>query len=235
MDVWLALSFFAPEEMVPLAQLAEQCGYAGVALPDHLLWPQQSQSRYPHADGGKATWNTDAPWVDVWVTAAAILQATTSLRFTSNVYIPLLRSPYVVAKAVSTAAMLSNYRLALGVGTGWLKEEFDAAGVAFAGRGKALDDSLATIRALWTGEVVEATDGQRGGGGVRMLPAPAQPILIWVGGTGEPALRRAAANDGWIGVLHTDVTHTVEQAQRMRQLRAQAAAPTDPFMMAVTG
>jgi alkanesulfonate monooxygenase SsuD/methylene tetrahydromethanopterin reductase-like flavin-dependent oxidoreductase (luciferase family) len=235
MDIWLALSFLPPEDMVPLSRLAEECGYTGVVLPDHLVWPQNIESSYPHAEGGKATWSSDASWVDTWVTASAIMQATTTLRFATNVYIPLLRSSLVVAKAVSTAAILSGYRVSLGVGTGWLKEEFDVAGVEFAARGKALDDHLDQLRQLWSGEVVQHPTDPGPGGGIRMLPAPSQSIPILVGGMAEPALRRAARHDGWIGVLHKDVTQTADAARRMLAYRREAPRAGEPFLTAVTG
>src|SRR5690606_14236627 len=125
---------------------------------------------------------------------------TKTLRLTTNIYLAALRDPFTVAKAVSTAAVLSHNRIACGVSAGWLKEEFDLLGVNFESRGKRLDEMLKALRLLWTGKET-SFDGQFFHfEHAIMSPAPSRPIPIWSGGGSGAALRRAAENDGWLGL-----------------------------------
>jgi probable F420-dependent oxidoreductase len=234
MQAWLGISFLPLEEAVQTAVAAEAAGFDGVTVSDHLVWPGRIDSEYPYAQGGRIRWPERTAWPDPWVLAGAVLQATSRLRLVTNVYLPALRDPVVVAKAVGTAASLFDGRVALGVGAGWLREEFEALGLDFRRRGRALDEAIVTIRALLTGEPVARTDAQRAVGGIRMLPAPARPVPIWVGGHGERSIARAAANDGWIGVLGRDVATTVEDVERVRRQRA-AQGPLEGFTVAITG
>jgi probable F420-dependent oxidoreductase len=234
-EAWLGLSFQSTTEMVADARAAEEAGYAGVTVSDHLVWPGRVTSTYPYSEGGDVRWPPDTEWPDAWVLAGAVLQATRTLRFATNVYLPTLRDPVVVAKAVSTAAVLSSNRVALGVGAGWMKEEFTALDKAFAGRGALLDDALDTMREVWSGVPVARTEAQRTVDGITMRPVPARPVPIWVGGHGEAAIRRAVRHDGWIGVLGRDVHDTVEEARRVRQRRAESPRGDAPFTIMLTG
>ena len=115
--------------------------------------------------------------------------------------------------------MLSGGRVELGIGMGWMEEEFDAMGVPFAKRGKRADEMLEVMRKLWTGEVVEHHGEHFDVPPLEMLPAPAAPIGIHVGGTSEAALRRAARNDGWVSDLHTteELASIRQQIERYRE------------------
>jgi probable F420-dependent oxidoreductase len=235
MQTWLGLSFQATTEMVADACTAEDAGYTGVTVSDHLVWPGRITSTYPYTEGGEVQWPSDTEWPDAWVLAGAVSQATGSLRFATNVYLPTLRDPVVVAKAVSTAAVLSGDRVALGVGAGWMSEEFTALDKAFAGRGALLDDALDTMRKFWSGGRVERTEAQRAVDAITMRPVPAASVPIWVGGHSAAAIRRAVRHDGWIGVLGRDVHDTAEEVRRVRQRRAESPAGAAPFTVMLTG
>ena len=144
-----------------------------------------------------------APWPDPWVTIAFLAGQTTTLRFFTNIYVLPARPPVAVAKLVGTAAVLSGNRVALGIGMGWMEEEFDAMEQPFAGRGRRADEMLDVIRTLWTGEVVEHHGAHYDLPPLEVQPVPSEPVPVWVGGTSDAALRRAARNDGWISDLHT--------------------------------
>jgi probable F420-dependent oxidoreductase len=143
------------------------------------------------------------PWPDPWVTVGHLAAVTTRLRFVTTVYILPARTPIHVAKQVGTAAVLSGNRVTLGVGMGWMEEEFEAMGTPFAKRGKRADEMVGAMRKLWTGEIVEHHGDHFDFGPLEMLPAPTESIPICVGGVSDIALRRAARNDGWISDLHT--------------------------------
>ena len=120
-----------------------------------------------------------------------------------------------MAKCVGTAALLSGYRISLGIGVGWMREEFELLGQAFRGRGRRADEMLEVIRKLWAGGMVEHHGEFYDFEPLQMSPALDGPVPVLVGGLSEPALRRAARNDGWISDLHT----TAELAEIVGKIR----------------
>src|SRR5690625_8010801 len=122
--------------------------------------------------------------------------ATREIGFYTNVYVLPARNPVQVAKIMATASVFTGGRVALGVGMGWMPEEFAISGQASHDRGRRADEMIDIMKSLWTGAWVE----HRGEGydfyAVGMVPAPAAPIPILVGGIAAPALPRAARNDG---------------------------------------
>src|SRR5688572_23849079 len=99
-------------------------------VADHLAFPARIESKYPYGDGSPF-WEAQMPWLDPWVTIGAMAAATSRIRFTTTIYIAPARHPLIVAKAVSSAAVLAPGRVTLGVGVGWMKEEFDLLGEDF--------------------------------------------------------------------------------------------------------
>lgn len=201
MKYWISLvNTEEVDQFIAIAQKAEELGYEGITVPDHLVYPTQIDTPYPYTEDGNVWWPNTNPWMDPWVTLTAMGAATTKLRMATNIYLAALRDPFTVSRAIGAAAVLTNNRVACGVSAGWLKEEFDIAGVDFKSRGRRLDEVIVAVRALNTGEPVshhgEFFDFQD----VIMSPVPSEPIPFWVGGKSKAALRRAANNDGWLGV-----------------------------------
>ena len=196
-------AFSPPEDLGPLAVAADAHGWSTFTIADHLVNPVETRSTYPYTDDGARRWEMGTPWPDPWVTIGHLSALTQRLRFLTTVFILPARMPVHVAKQVSTAAALSGDRVELGIGMGWMEEEFDLAGTPFGKRGKRADEMIDVLRKLWTGEVVEHHGDHFDVPALEMLPAPSQPIPIIVGGTSEAALRRAARNDGWVSDLHT--------------------------------
>jgi probable F420-dependent oxidoreductase len=124
---------------------------------------------------------------------------TQRLRFVTNVYVLPVRHPLVAARAIGTAAVLSDNRVVLGTGIGWMAEEFAAAGQAFRNRGKRADEALEILQLAFAGGLVEYEGTYYTIPRLRLNPAPTKPVPIWVGGDSPAALRRAARfGDGWI-------------------------------------
>lgn len=196
-------TFSAPEELVPLAKAGDEHGWSTLTVSDHLINPVETRSTYPYTKDGTRRWEMGTPWPDPWVTVGHLSAVTTRLRFLTTVYILPARTPVHVAKQVGTAAVLSGNRVDLGIGMGWMEEEFDLMGTPFGKRGKRADEMLEVLRKLWTGEVVEHHGEHFDVAPLEMLPAPTAPVPIIVGGVSEAALRRAARNDGWVSDLHT--------------------------------
>ncbi|MFM7069393.1 MAG: TIGR03619 family F420-dependent LLM class oxidoreductase, partial [Actinomycetes bacterium] len=171
----------------------------------------------------------DEDWPDPWVAIASMAAVTTSLRFFTNVFILPLRNPFVVAKAVGTAAVMSGGRVGLGIGAGWMAEEFRLAEQPFDRRGARLDEMVTVMRALWAGGMVEHHGEFYDFEPVEMRPAPAAPVPIYVGGHSGVAFRRAARlGDGWIGV-HYPVDELLAHCETLRRAREDAGTADRPF------
>ncbi|HEV3225840.1 MAG TPA: TIGR03619 family F420-dependent LLM class oxidoreductase [Acidimicrobiales bacterium] len=203
MKFCFALSFGPLDHYVPLARAADESGWDAVACSDHVVNPETITSVYPYtADGGRR-WEPFTPWPDCWVSIGAMAAVTERLNFFTNVYVLPMRNPFNVAKSVGTAAVLSNNRVALGVGMGWMEEEFDALEQPFAGRGKRADEMIDVLRTLWSGGWVDHHGDFYDFDKIEMTPTPTRQVPIYVGGISNPAFRRAARNDGWVSDMHT--------------------------------
>jgi len=226
---WQALSFTEPEQLVAVARIAEEVGFHGVLVSDHLFHPATLRSSYPYAEDGRPGFDAHTPWPECWSSIAAMAAVTSRLRFATMVHVLPLRHPLEVAKATATVAVLSGGRVALGAGAGWMREEFDALGVDFRTRGRRFDEAIGLLRRLWTGDVVEHRGEHFDLPPLSMQPAPPEPLPIWVGGVSGPALRRAARlGDGWMGSGQTP-DEVLELLGRLRALRSEAGRGADPF------
>ena len=222
MQYWLSITT-VPEQhqLLDIARLAEAAGFHGLTLADHLAMPVRIDSRYPYTEDGVMWWPPGTPWPDPWVTLAAMSAVTSRLRFASNICLAALRDPIVLGKQVSTASVLSSGRMVLGVAAGWMREEYDLLGVDFASRGRRLDELLNAMRALWSGQPVAHAGEFFRFDEATMCPAPPGPVPVWCGGASAPALRRAARNDGWLG-LPLDRAQARPMIAALREERARA-------------
>jgi len=232
MQVFQVLSRTPTAELPDLARHVEALGFDGIALSDHLVRPRSTISRYPYSPDGQMEAGTATPYPDCWVTIAALAQLTRRVRFLSSVYVLPMRDPFSVAKAVSTAAVLSGERVLLGIGMGWMQEEFALTGQRFDARGRRSDEMLEVIAKLFSGEMVEHHGEFYDFAPLQMQPVPSRRPPVLVGGHSEAALRRAARNDGWIGV-HYDLPEALERLARMRTLRRDIGRPDAPFSIAL--
>ena len=211
------------EQGVPeMARALEAAGYDSLWVSDHVVMPREIRSHYPFAADGRATWPTAMPWYDAVVLLATAAAVTTGLRLGVAVLVGPLRHPVVFAKQVASLTALAGERFTLGVGAGWLAEEYAALGVPFADRGRRLDEWLAVVRDCWTGEPA-ARQGRFYDlpADVLCLPAPTAPPPVLVGGVSDAALRRAARQDGWVAhedLRTLDVDGVAAGAARVRAL-----------------
>ena len=202
MKFWCATAFMNTTELVHVAQLLDQAGYHGLMVSDHLCYPKQLVSKYPYSphEDGRPIWEPDAAWPDPWVLIGAMSSVTTKLHFTTNIYIAGHRPILQIVKEVGTAAVLADGRVALGVGAGWMKEEFDLQGQDFGNRGRRLNEMIPALRELWKGGWVEWHGDYYDIPAMTLEPHPPTPVPIYVGGHTDAALKRAAKHaDGWIG------------------------------------
>ena len=233
MQPWQNLSSTAPKRLVEMARAAEDAGIYGVTLPEHLVTPTTIDTPNPYVPGGGSGYPSDTPFIDPFVAFGALSAVTTRLAFMANVYVLPLRHLFVAAKAISSTAVLSQDRLVLGIGIGWLREEFEAAGVSFGNRGARADEMIELLRELLTGAPTAADMVHHRFGELRMLPAPAKPVPILVGGDSDPALRRSARADGWIGVNFSEAK-LMPILQRLRTAREREGSIDRPFAVIVS-
>ena len=227
MKFYVSTAFLDTREVVDIARAADELGYDGMGIPDHVVNLETLETPYPYTKDGSRRWEPFTHWPDPWVMIGAIALATTRLRFVTTVYLPAMRDPYSAAKAIGTAACLADGRLELGIGVGWCEEEFTLMGQRFDRRGKRTDEMLELMRALWQPGWTEFDGEFYQTPRLEMEPTPPH-IPIYVGGLSDIALRRAARNDGWIGDLIT-TDRAIASVAKLRELRAEKGLSMDDF------
>jgi probable F420-dependent oxidoreductase len=195
-----------------MARRLEAAGFDSLWISDHVVMPTTVASRYPFSADGRATWATDAPWYDAVVLLGMLAAVTERVELGVAVLLLPLRHPIVFAKQAASLDALTGGRLTLGVGAGWMAEEFDALGVPFATRGGRFDEWIALLRAVWTGEPPAHLGAHYDlPADVRCYPRPAHPIELLVGGHTSAARRRAGrAGDGWLAQQALGAVDTAE-------------------------
>jgi probable F420-dependent oxidoreductase len=225
LSFYMSGQFLQVSELTTIARAAEEAGLDGIALSDHLFLSDQPSSAYPYTSDGSLPFARDVHWPDVWVTIGALGAATTTLRFLTHVYILPLRNPLVVAKAAATAGAFAPGRVSMGIGVGWLRDEFDAVDLSFERRGARTDESIAVLREIWSTGSLQARHNEHFDfPGLAMYPLPPAPIPILIGGESNSARNRAARiGDGFLSLPHpvdelldiiADVRHRVAEANR---------------------
>ena len=221
--------YAAPDDWIELTRVAEAAGFDQVSLSDHVFYPDKLDSSYPYSDSGRPIFPPHTPWPDVWVMTGALAAVTERITFATHVYVLPARNPFVVAKAVGTAAHLSGGRVLLGVGAGWMREEFTQLEQPFERRGARMEEQIEVLRTLWRGGMVEHHGEFYDFDRLEMTPAPPRPVPILVGGHSETALRRAARiGDGWMGVYY-GVDELIPIVERLQRYRAEYGTDGRPF------
>lgn len=224
----VATSFSKIDQLGPIAIAADECGFEALTLSDHIVHPETIDSPYPYTEDGTRRWEAFTDWPDPWVTIGYMAALTENIRFTTNVFVLAMRNPFIAAKMIGTAAALSDDRVTLTLGVGWSNTEFALMGQAFAARGKRTDEMIEILRKVWTGEMVEHHGEFYEFDKLEMNPAPKERIPIWVGGFSEPALRRAARQDGWLSDLQT-TDHIAECIGKVRGYREKLGRGGEPL------
>ncbi len=187
------------EGLVSIAQHGERLGFASATIADHIVFPTAVESKYPYDASGNHPSTGDA--IEPLSLMAFVAGCTTTLRFITSVLILPHRNPVLAAKMIATIDVLSQGRVTLGVGVGWLREEFAALGTAdFDRRGAVSDEYVAIFKKLWSQGPVDHHGEFYNFAPLRCEPRPVQRPHppIWVGGHSKAALRRTARYaDGW--------------------------------------
>lgn len=227
MKFYVSSAFLNTPDIIEIAKAADELGYDGLGIPDHVVNLETLQTPYPYTKDGSRRWQPFTDWPDPWVLVGALAQVTTRLKFVTTVYIPAMRNPYSAAKAIGTAALLASGRIELGIGAGWCREEFELMGEQFAARGKRTEEMIDLMRELWSPGWTEFDGTFYHAPRLEMQPTPPK-IPVYVGGLSDIALRRAARYDGWIGDL-INTERALGAVDKLRTLRAENGLSMDGF------
>jgi probable F420-dependent oxidoreductase len=190
----------APTPALELAKAGETYGFESVWTAEHTVFPRTYASRYPYSADGKAPVPGETPMGDPLTHLAWLAGQTSLILGTAAVVLPL-RNPVLLAKELATLDVLSGGRIILGIGVGWLQEEFAACGVPWAGRTERAEDAIAAMRTLWSGADVSHRGAHFEFDDVTAFPLPSRPsgVPIVIAGSTPFAARRAGrVGDGWL-------------------------------------
>lgn len=215
------IGFPHQQAMIDFARQAEAAGVESLWTFEHVIVPMDYESKYPYDKSGKMAITPETNFVDPLICLSAVAAATSKVRLGTGVNILSQANPLYMAKQAAGLDFLSNGRFMLGVGIGWLEEEFDAVGVPFARRGARFDDYVQAMRKVWSGEVVEHQSDFISWTNFKSYPVPVQdrlPVIIG-GDKGKVYQRIAKYGDGW----YAPTRSPEDLAARLEELKAVCA------------
>jgi probable F420-dependent oxidoreductase len=217
------------EDIISLVTKAEAVGLESLWTFEHVVVPVDYDSRYPYAPQGKMGAPPETVFVDPLITLAFAAAHSKTLKLGTGVNILPQANPLFLAKQAASIDFVSNGRLLLGLGTGWLREEYEALGTPFEHRGARFDDYITAMKKVWSGEVVEHQSEFVHFTNFKSFPLPVQrphPPLI-IGGTTKPALRRVVEHgQGWFipGAGATRIQKQIEELHALARERGRDPA-----------
>ena len=226
--------------VIEFARAADAAGIDRLTLSDHVVFGEDLEAYGDPAKGGMrgGTQPTgpDGVWLDPLTTIAHLTAVTSRVRFATNILIAALRRPVVLAKVAATIDVLSGGRLDMGVGVGWQREEYVAAGLSYEHRGRLLNHTIEVCQALWRDTAASYESPELTFSAIHQMPKPVQPggVPVWVSGTVNPRSmeRLARYGSGWIP-WGDDAADLAGGITRMRQ--AVAGFGRDPKDLGVVG
>ena len=215
--------------LIDFAQHADALGFHSGWVSDHVAWPKVIASKYPYTDDGSFAPPTDMPWLDPIGTMFFVAGCTERLRLGATVLILGYRPPVLTAKAIASLDVVSDGRVILGVGVGWMREEFEVLGMPYDHRGKRADEQLELFETLFSqtdpshhGEYYDVPE-------IGFEPKPVNgTVPIWVGGDSEAAFRRTARFGDALHAAFQPIDIVAAGWRRVGELCAEAGrAPGD--------
>ncbi len=227
-------------QLVEFARAADDAGIDRLVTSDHVVFGENLEAYGDPANGGsrggRQPTSPDGLWLDPLATIAHLTAVTTRVRFGTNILLAALRRPVTLAKTAATIDVLSGGRLDIGVGVGWQREEYEAAGLSFEHRGRLLNHTIEVCQLLWREPVASYKSEELTFDTIHQMPKPAQPggVPIWVSGTiNDRSMDRLARyGSGWIP-WGDDAADIVAGIAKMRA--AVADKGRDPSGIGVVG
>ena len=224
-----------PEHIAAVGRAVDERGFSSLWVAEHVVLFDEYASQYPYLESGRFPARPDVGLIEPFAAMSFLAAVTTNVRLGTGVLLVPQRNPVYTAKSVTTIDWLSNGRVDLGIGVGWLAEEFAALGVPFDRRGERCDEYLAVMRSLWLDEVSSFHGEFYDLPPARQFPKPVQQPHppIHVGGESNAALRRAARLcEGWYG-YNLDPAGAAERVTKLRSLIADAGRKPSDVMVSV--
>lgn len=232
MDVGLVLPRTGPhatrDHVATVARAAEHAGFASLWASDHVVYPREYASTHPDRAEGRlpAHFDPQANLLEPLTMLAFVAAVTERIALGTSVLVLPMRHPVLHAKIIASIAQLAGGRFILGAGVGWMREEFEVLGADFARRGKRIEEQVALMRALWSGDYIDHEGEFYHLDGWVSRPAPPRPVPVWFGGAQPVSFRRAGRiADGWLAGIYRLPTYR-EDATAVR--RAAEEAGRDP-------
>jgi probable F420-dependent oxidoreductase len=227
------------EDLIAVAQRAEQLGFESLWVGEHVLTPVEVAPNYPGASG-KPPFAPDSRFTEPFATLAHLAAVTSRIRLGTGILILPLHAPLSIARSIATVDALSGGRVSLGLGVGWMREEFDAVGQDFTTRGRRMDEMIAVLHTLFT-ESRPSFAGEfyvlpEMGFEPKPVQRPGPPFLV--GGSSDAALRRAArVGDGWYGGQESpeQVAGVIATLNRYREEYGRADLPFEVTVLGSWG
>jgi len=227
----LGLTFIPVEHYVPLAELCEECGWDSVNVGDGLFFYEKISVEYPYTDTGERYWTGETPFMDPWVAIPAMAMRTQRIRFWTNVIKLPIRNPLLVAKTVASAAAITNDRFAFGVGLSPWPEDYEICKEDWKNRGPRCEEMIDIIRTAFKGEMFDYHGKYYNIPRLQLCPVPSQPLPIYIGGTADVVLKRAARiADGFVSP-NTTGAEVLRFVSRVEQYRTEYGREKLPFDM----
>lgn len=192
--------YAGPESITAFAQKAETLGFHSLFMTDHIALPVNIETKYPYREDGKFFWPPETPYLDIFMVLAWAAAATERIEVGTSVLIAGWHHPVNTAKALASLDHLNGGRTVVGIGTGWMKEQFDILGSPFEERGKRTTEFIQLMKHLWSEDTIDFHGDFWDLSGFKFYPKPAREgsIPIWVGGKSDAVMRRVAkVADGW--------------------------------------
>jgi probable F420-dependent oxidoreductase len=245
----LSMSGLGARHYPEVAEAAESAGFESVWMPEHLVFPAEMPPNYSYTPDGYPPMHSDTPAFDPWVVLGGVATRTSTIRLATGVFILPLRHPIGVARSVVTLDRLSGGRVIMGIGVGWMPDEFEIVGQDFHNRGRRTDEMMVLMRKLWSEDTIEFHGEFYDIPPIKFAPKPINRqagIPLIVGGTSPGALRRAGRlGDGWVhhaqihvslysgetnpGVNEADFAELTDHLRVIHQHRAEAGREGEPF------
>jgi probable F420-dependent oxidoreductase len=222
-------SMCSPEQYLPLARAVEDAGFDSFTFPDSICYPKESDTKYPYNDDGSRDFLEDVPFIESFIAMAAVAAVTSRVRLTTSVVKLPIRQPAIVAKQLSSLAVLSGNRVGFGVGLSPWPEDFAACQIPWEKRGKRMDEMIDIIRGLMSGDYFGYDGEIFQMAPIKLCPVPTEPVPILIGGHADAALKRAArVGDGWISA-NVDLPTYQGLMDKINAYRVEYGRDKEPF------
>jgi len=238
MEIGVAIPNIGPmatkEALFAIAERADELGLDAVWFGDHLAFPRNPKLPYPYSRGTPMYLSSAVPVLDPLAAMAAVVARTRRVRVGTSVLILPYRHPLVTAKLLSTIDVLSNGRVILGVGAGWIPEEFEAAGASFHHRGAVTDEQIRYLREVWSKDQPKFEGRFYTIDGLDLFPKPARrSIPIWIGGQTPAAMRRAAKLGDGLHMIDLTLDELKAHVEQFRRVCAEARRPMSELVLSI--